>query len=119
MATKSRAKANTLTPDRLTRLYKLLSHLDGHSRERSWLIKKLKMNNTRVFYRDVQSLRTLGIDIESNGDTYSLTGSFDDACDKLPFPDLGLSFAEVQTLSEGRSEVHKKLRSLLTTITGG
>jgi biotin operon repressor len=118
MASKPRAKVS-LTADRLTRLYKLITLLSESTRPRELLMKKTKVNNIRVFYRDIKTLRNLGIPVESSGESYSLPVSLSVASASLPFPDPGLSFHEILTLAEGRGEVHKKLRSHIQTITGG
>jgi hypothetical protein len=109
--------ASTLTSARATRLYKLLSLLEGSTRARATLLKKLKVD-LRGFYRDVEVLRELGIKIEVEGDRYTLGTTLNEALALLPFPDPGLSFADVLNLSQdGTSTVQKKLRSRLTAVT--
>lgn len=107
----------TLTAPRLARLYKLLTLLSESATLRTALLKRLKVN-LRVFYRDLSILRSLGIPITSAEESYSLPVSLSDAFQRLPFPDPGLSFDDMLTLSEGRSDAHRKLRTRISSITG-
>jgi biotin operon repressor len=109
--------STAITATRATRLYKLLTLLDGSTRARTTLLKKLNID-IRSFYRDVELIRELGIVVESQGDRYRLVSTLDSALDLLPFPDPGLSFRDVMQLSQGAKTVsQKKLRTRLSEVT--
>ena len=107
----------TLTPTRVTRLYSFLNLVSGTARVRSVILKKLKID-VRSFYRDLEVLRTLDIVITAEGDRYQLSTPLSDALARLPFPDPGLSFQDVITLSNGRTEAHRKLKARLSQFSG-
>ncbi|OWK34564.1 hypothetical protein [Fimbriiglobus ruber] len=109
--------STAVTPQRGVRLYRLLSLIADSSRTRQTLLKRLKVD-LRGFYRDLELLRSLGVEILSNGDSYQLVGALDDALTKLPFPDPGLSFRDALLLSQGRTTAHRKLRSRIHSFTG-
>jgi predicted DNA-binding transcriptional regulator YafY len=106
-----------VTAGRAGRLYKLLLQVRRTARPRDALRKKLKVD-LRGFYRDLELLRELGIEITSEGDRYRLTGELDDALARLPFPDPGLSLRDALQLAQGRSDVHRKLRARITAFLG-
>jgi predicted DNA-binding transcriptional regulator YafY len=107
----------TLTSARVARLYKMLNLLEGSTRARATLLKRLDLD-LRSFYRDVESLRDLGIKVEVNADKYTLGMTITEALALLPFPDPGLSFADVLQLSkECAAPLQKKLRSKLLEVT--
>src|SRR5207253_231940 len=61
-----------LTPQRAARLYKLLILLGEGPQTRQFLLRRLKLD-IRGFYRDLESLRALGIEVEPDlGNKYSL-----------------------------------------------
>jgi hypothetical protein len=109
--------APTLTLPRACRLYRLLSLTAEATRSRKVLLTRLKVD-VRGFYRDLELLRALGIEIACDGDKYQLAGDLNDALAKLPFPDPGLSFRDVLTLSRGTGDAHKKLRRRMESFTG-
>jgi hypothetical protein len=106
-----------LTAQRAARLYHLLSLIAGSARNRPALLKKLKVD-LRGFYRDLELLRGLGVDVHSSGDRYELVGALDDALARLPFPDPGLSVREALDLANGRTEARQKLRTRIKLFTG-
>lgn len=107
----------TLTTARASRLFKLLNLLEGSTRARATLLKRLDFD-LRSFYRDIEVMREFGIEITVQGDKYTLATSLTDALQKLPFPDPGLSFADVMEMSKDQNlPVQKKLRSRLHQIT--
>ena len=108
----------SLTPPRAARLYKLLTLLDAAPQARRQLLFRLKLD-VRGFYRDLEALRALGIQITTRPDTrYALTGDLDDALEKLPFPDPGLNVREALTLSAGTTPAHRKLRRRVDAFLG-
>lgn len=109
--------APIVTLPRAGRLYRLLSLTAEATRTRKVLLTRLKVD-LRGFYRDLELLRALGIEITCDGDKYQLVGELDDALAKLPFPDPGLSFRDVLALSRGTGDAHKKLRRRMESFTG-
>src|SRR5262245_56078227 len=90
-----------LTPQRASRLYRLLMLLAAVPQTRPALLRKLGLD-VRGFYRDLEALRGLGIYVEPDpGNKYALLGELDDALSLLPFPDPGLNVRDVQLLAEG------------------
>ena len=114
---RKRDAAPAVSGPRVARLYKLISLLSVAPRTRGVLLKRLKMN-LRGFYRDLHTLRGLGVVIASTDESYALQGSLAEALRCLPFPDPLLSFEEMLTLAEGRGEVPRKLRARISTVTG-
>ena len=110
MAKKNTTGAAALTPSRLERLYKLLTLIAAQARSRDLLSKRLKID-VRGFYRDIEYLRSLDIEIGNENDRYYLVGNLDDALSQLPFPDPGLSLQEALLLARGRTEAHRRLRT--------
>jgi hypothetical protein len=98
-------------------LCNLLAHVAADSRTRQSLLSKLKVD-LRGFYRDLELLRTLGIEIQSDGDRYRLAGTLDDAFARLPFPDPGLSLRDALQLANGRGDAHRKLQSRINSFIG-
>ena len=115
--TRKPAGPPAVTAGRAGRLYKLLLQVEKRARPRGELRKKLKVD-LRGFYRDLELLRELGIDITSEGDRYRLAGELDDALARLPFPDPGLSLRDALQLAQGRTEAHRKLRGRITAFLG-
>ena len=109
----------TLTAQRAARLYRLLTLLGDGPQTRQQVLRRLKLD-VRGFYRDLESLRALGIEVETGDDNrYSLLGSLDDALSRLPFPDPGLNFRDVQQLAKGETAAHRKLKQRINTFLGG
>jgi hypothetical protein len=83
------------------------------------LLRRLKLD-VRGFYRDLEALRGLGIDVNTGDDNrYSLSGHLDDALAHLPFPDPGLNFRDVQQLAKGDTAAHRKLKQRINSFLGG
>jgi len=105
-----------LTAPRAARLYKLLTQLGDGAQTRRTLLLRMKVD-VRGFYRDLELLRGLHIDIGMGPDNrYSLPLSLDDALARLPFPDPGLSVRDVLQLCNGSTAAHRKLRQSVATI---
>jgi hypothetical protein len=116
---KAEAAAVTLTNPRAARLYRLLALLADGPLTRPHLLRRLKLD-VRGFYRDLEALRGLGIEVNTGDDNrYSLTVHLDDALAHLPFPDPGLNFRDVQQLSRGDTAAHRKLKQRYATFTNG
>ena len=116
---KSEFAPGSLTPQRAARLYRLLTHLDEGPQTRRRLLSRLKVD-VRGFYRDLEALRGLGIDITCGLDNkYLLVGTLDNALARLPFPDPGLNVREALQLANGSTPAHRKLRQKVNTFLSG
>ena len=104
-----------LTAERLLRLYQLLRLLDS-PRKRETLTLRLKID-VRGFYRDLDSLRAIGIEVMQEDGRYRLGEPVDAALARLPFPDPQLTCGEAQVLSKGRTVAHRKLREQIERLT--
>jgi hypothetical protein len=108
----------SLTPQRAGRLYKLLTLLDAAPQTRRQLLIRLKLD-VRGFYRDLEVLRALGIEVTTGPETrYALSGELDEALEKFPFPDPGLNVREALTLCGGSTPAHRKLRQRVNAFLG-
>jgi hypothetical protein len=113
---KVEAVSVTLTAQRAARLFRLLSLVGDGPQTRQQLLRRLKLD-VRGFYRDLESLRGLGIDIHTGDDSrYALSNNLEDALARLPFPDPGLNFRDVQQLAKGETAAHRKLKQRLNSF---
>jgi predicted DNA-binding transcriptional regulator YafY len=101
-----------VTPDRFTRLYRLLKIIAEKSLGRDAIARKLGLD-VRGFYRDLGLLRTSGIEITLSRGRYRLDDDLEEAVVRLPFPDPLLTLGEVRQLARGKSAAHRKLRDEL------
>ncbi len=112
------AASVTLTNQRAARLYRLLTLLGVGPQTRQQLLRRLKLD-VRGFYRDLEALRELGVEVSTCEDNrYTLAGGLDDALSRLPFPDPGLNFRDVQQLAKGDTTAHRKLKQRINTFLG-
>lgn len=105
-----------LSRERAARLYKLVQTLAQHSQTRGQLIRRLRVG-MRTFYRDLDLLRECRIDIDLDGQKYTLRGTLSGVLERLPFPNPELSFAEAALLAKGRSKANQKIRAMLLAMT--
>jgi predicted DNA-binding transcriptional regulator YafY len=110
----------TLTASRAARLYRLLTLLGAGPQTRAALLRRLKID-VRGFYRDLESLRALGIEVTTSGDEpkYALAGELDDALAKLPFPDPGLNVRDALQLANGTTAAHRRLKQRVNSFLNG
>ena len=87
-----------------------------HAAERERLIVEAIGPTGFVSYRDLEALRSVGIEVELGNGRYRLVQSLTQVLDQLPFPDPGLTLGEARTLARGRSPGHKKIRAHLQAI---
>jgi hypothetical protein len=106
-----------ITPDRASRLCKLLFILGEGPQDKQTLADRLALED-RGFYRDLRYIRDLDISIKARKSRYVLLTSLDDALDRLPVPDLKLSMRDVLFLARGESPVHRRLRRKLVDTIG-
>jgi hypothetical protein len=109
--------AGAVTPERAARLYRLLRILAAGPQKREALVRRLRLD-VRGFYRDLELLRTAGIEVPLQNRRYSLEEDADVAVARLPFPDPHLTLGEANALAKGRSKAHRKLREQIGQIVG-
>jgi hypothetical protein len=107
----------TLTGQRAARLYRLLSLLGDVPQTRQHILRKLRID-VRGFYRDLEALRCLGIEVHVAGYRYTLMTDLDEALAHLPFPDPGLNLRDVQQLAKGETPAHRKLKRRINSFLG-
>jgi predicted DNA-binding transcriptional regulator YafY len=105
-----------VTADRVARLYPLLAILSNRASGRMALLRQMRMNQ-RGFYRDIEFLRSLGIEVITADSRYSLEMDFEDALARLPFPDPHLKLGQAIVLARGKTPAHKALRKRVQEIT--
>ena len=116
MAKKPSAAARaSVTPERAGRLFRLLTLLRAGPQTRKALTRKLRLG-VRGFYRDLEVLREVGIQVELENGRYLLREDPDLVIERLPFPDPMLTLGEARQLARGRSLAHKKIRQQLEKI---
>jgi hypothetical protein len=108
--------AVTLTGQRAARLFRLLTLLGDGPLTRQQVLRKLRID-VRGFYRDLEALRGLGIEVEIGDDNrYALAIDLNEALARLPFPDPGLNFRDVQQLAKGETPAHRKLKKRINSF---
>jgi predicted DNA-binding transcriptional regulator YafY len=107
-----------VTPERFTRLYRLLHFLAVRPQTRDAVSRRLGLD-VRGFYRDLEVLRAAGIAVTLTEGRYSLASDVDDAVIRLPFPDPRLTLGEAQTLATGRSKAHRRLKEQISQVLSG
>jgi predicted DNA-binding transcriptional regulator YafY len=113
-ATRQRPAA-PVTAERANRLYRLLRLLGKKPQTRDFLAGKLGLG-VRGFYRDLESLRAVNIEVLLKDGHYWLPGKQTDAIARLPFPDPGLTLGEALQLAKGRSKAHRKIKQQIDRI---
>jgi hypothetical protein len=114
MAKKQSAPVS-VTPERAGRLFRLLTLLGAGPQTRATLTRRLRLG-VRGFYRDLEVLREVSIQIALTNGKYSLLEPAAQAIHRLPFPDPGLTLGEARQLARGRLGAHKKIRQQLDKI---
>jgi predicted DNA-binding transcriptional regulator YafY len=104
-----------VTADRAARLNRLLQFLRSAPQSRESLLRHLGLN-VRGFYRDLETLHKLGIPIALSQQGYWLAVALQEALNRLPFPDPGLTFSEAVQLSKGRTGAHRKLKRVIARL---
>ena len=117
MANKRGDDLRSVTTERATRLYALITLVAENPRARQELIRRLRMD-VRGFYRDLNLLRAAGIELVMTEGRYRLDQSRAAAYAMLPFPDPRLTLGEAREVARGRSAAHRKLTRLIASITG-
>jgi predicted DNA-binding transcriptional regulator YafY len=112
---KSVPATGAVTAERAARLVRLLKFLGNGPQTRTNIMKKLRLG-VRGFYRDLESLRQVAIEVQFTHGRYRLAEHMALALERLLFPDPGLTLGEARQLARGRSKAHKKIRDLLSKI---
>lgn len=108
----------SLTARRVARLYRLVTLLSHGPQTRTQLLRRLRID-VRGFYRDLEALRGLGVEVVTGDDhRYALTSDLDSALAHLPFPDPQLNFRDVQQLAKGDTAAHRKLKERINAFLG-
>jgi predicted DNA-binding transcriptional regulator YafY len=113
--TKATPAAPGVTPERFVRLYRMVQLLSSGSQSRETLARRLRLD-VRGFYRDLDLLRSSGVDVTLESGRYSLTQSAEAALALLPFPDPHLTLGAARTLAKGRSQAHRTLAQSIERI---
>ncbi len=108
--------AAPVTAERAMRLFRLVTLLGERPRTRQFLTRRLSVG-IRDFYRDLEILRRSGVDIVHQDNSYTLLTVFKTAQSLIPFPNPGLTLGEAEQLARGRSAAHRKLQSLVQSLT--
>ncbi len=109
------AAFNSVTQDRAGRLFRLLTLLSDGPQTRTSLTRRLRLG-VRGFYRDLEVLRSVGIQVALANGKYAIQEDAARAIERLPFPDPNLTHGEARQLARGRLPANKKIRSQLQKI---
>jgi hypothetical protein len=104
-----------VTPERFSRLHKLVQFLGSGPKSRDLLTKHLDLD-VRGFYRDLEILRSVGVEVVLEEGRYTLSGEPEDAIARLPFPDPRLSLGEMRRLARGRTSTHRQLQAQIDRL---
>lgn len=116
MAKKNSVSARpSVTHERAGRLFRLLVLLGAGPQTRKTLTRRLRLG-VRGFYRDLEVLRLVGIQVVLAQGKYTLQDDAVLAIERLPFPDPGLTLGDARVLARGRFGPHKKIREQLDKI---
>jgi hypothetical protein len=116
-STASQALVKTVTAERAGRLYQLLKLVGAKPRTRDELRRRLRLD-IRGFYRDLELLRTAGIELVLVKRRYVLQEPVAEVLARLPFPDPRLTLGEAMQLARGRTKAHRKLKEQIAAIEG-
>lgn len=117
MGKKQKDQERTVTTERAARLHRLVKMLAVEPQTRDVLRRQLRMD-VRSFYRDLEVLRTCGIELPLRNRHYVLQTDEKTAVGRLPFPDPHLSLSEALQLAQGRTPAHRKLKALVKLVVG-
>lgn len=106
-----------VTPKRAARLYRLVTLLAKGPRQRTALVRQLRVG-LRGFYRDLDALRRAGIEVSLLQGRYGLAEKLAAVTDRLLFPDPALTLGEARQLARGRTAAHRKLAAQIAAIIG-
>jgi len=102
-----------VSAERKSRLLQLVRVLGTGPQTLSALRRRLRLD-VRGFYRDLELLRTVGIQVSLQEQRYKLEDKLKEALERLPLPDPGLTLGEARQLAKGRTPAHRKLKDQIT-----
>lgn len=70
----------------------------------------------RTFYRETELLQRVGIRVRFREKRYEMATRSEDAVARLPFPDPGLTFAEVRELARSQTAAGRRLAELYAQL---
>jgi hypothetical protein len=71
---------------------------------------------SRTFYRELELLKWCGVKVRQRSRMYFLMLTADEAEGRIPFPDPGLSFAEMAELAQCDCPAGRRLADLLAEV---
>jgi hypothetical protein len=84
-------------------------------RNRAAVLAELRIG-LRTFYRELELLKRCGVKVRQRSGMYFLLVTADEAEGRLPFPDPGLSFAEMAELARCKCPAGRRLADLLAAL---
>lgn len=111
-----RASAGHITLGRAARLYRMVTLLAARPRRRPELLSTIRIG-LRTFYRELDMLKRLGVQVKLDGKAYTCRTTAREAEELLPFPDPQLSFAELAELATGSGSAAQRLAALYAEVT--
>jgi hypothetical protein len=104
-----------VTPERFSRLYKMVQFLGSGPKTRARLTRHLALD-VRGFYRDLELLRSAGIKVVLDEGRYTLTEEAEAVVERLPYPDPRLTLGEMRRLARGKTSLHRGLREQIDRL---
>ena len=109
------ASLPAVTANRAARLYRFVALVGQGTLTRAVLMRRLKLDQ-RAFYRELELLRRIGIEVTIDKNRYRLTESVEEARKRLPLPNPQLTLGEAQQLCKGRTAAHRKLKMQIDAL---
>lgn len=106
-----------ISAPRASRLYRLITMLAKKPLSREVISKKLRIT-MRGFYRDLELLRSVGVEISADDTVYHLQSPLEESLSKLPLPDPQLTVKEARMLAKGTTVAHRRLQKWLEATIG-
>jgi predicted DNA-binding transcriptional regulator YafY len=107
----------TLTAERFRRLHELVQFLGVGPKTRAQILARLGLD-VRGFYRDLELLRAVGIEVTAEQGRYALSEAPAGVLARLPFPDPHLTLGEARQLARGRGKPNRRLQEEIARILG-
>ena len=98
-----------LTAERFRRLHELVQLLGTGPKTRDQVLTRIGLD-VRGFYRDLELLRAVGIEVTTEHGRYALAEALAGVVARLPFPDPHLTLGEARQLARGRGKPNRHLQ---------